>query len=221
MLRRLARARQELSLSHGQTAARDPRLLHLLRTRRSLPTSSRRVADRLTVAYKEQSAFFGATLRLDTGRHPLRGPRVLLARLRAGLGRAASSTARSASAMDPDQGVTPALEGVLAHELAHALIRKVSGDRAPGWLHEGLAQWARRQTSSAARPARDLHRRAQARVAGRDGRRFRPEVRSRRGARPLRGGARARRVPRPAPRARRHDLPAPGPGRRRSRWRTR
>ncbi|MGE5278112.1 MAG: peptidase MA family metallohydrolase, partial [Acidobacteriota bacterium] len=32
--------------------------------------------------------------------------------------------------------------GVLAHELAHALVRKASGDRAPGWLHEGLAQWA-------------------------------------------------------------------------------
>ena len=30
---------------------------------------------------------------------------------------------------------------VLAHELAHALMRQISGDRAPGWLHEGLAQW--------------------------------------------------------------------------------
>jgi hypothetical protein len=27
------------------------------------------------------------------------------------------------------------------HELAHALVRKASADRAPGWLHEGLAQW--------------------------------------------------------------------------------
>jgi tetratricopeptide (TPR) repeat protein len=31
---------------------------------------------------------------------------------------------------------------VLAHELAHALIRAASGDRAPAWFHEGLAQWS-------------------------------------------------------------------------------
>ncbi len=31
---------------------------------------------------------------------------------------------------------------VLAHELAHALLRSASGDRAPGWLHEGFAQWS-------------------------------------------------------------------------------
>jgi hypothetical protein len=30
---------------------------------------------------------------------------------------------------------------VLSHELAHAWIRFLSNDRAPGWLHEGLAQW--------------------------------------------------------------------------------
>jgi hypothetical protein len=31
--------------------------------------------------------------------------------------------------------------GVLTHELAHAFVRYASGDRAPAWLHEGLAQW--------------------------------------------------------------------------------
>lgn len=30
---------------------------------------------------------------------------------------------------------------VLSHELAHAWIRFLSRDHAPGWLHEGLAQW--------------------------------------------------------------------------------
>jgi hypothetical protein len=30
---------------------------------------------------------------------------------------------------------------VLAHELAHALIRSGSRDHAPAWFHEGLAQW--------------------------------------------------------------------------------
>jgi hypothetical protein len=44
-------------------------------------------------------------------------------------------------AMDPDGGFTPALAGVLSHELAHALVRASSRDHAPGWLHEGLAQW--------------------------------------------------------------------------------
>jgi len=43
--------------------------------------------------------------------------------------------------VDPDGGITPQLEAVLSHELAHALIRRASRDRAPGWLHEGLAQW--------------------------------------------------------------------------------
>jgi hypothetical protein len=33
------------------------------------------------------------------------------------------------------------LRGPLAHELAYAYVRRVSRDRAPGWLHEGLAQW--------------------------------------------------------------------------------
>ena len=43
--------------------------------------------------------------------------------------------------LDPDRGLTPQLQNVLSHELAHAMIRQVSADRAPGWLHEGLAQW--------------------------------------------------------------------------------
>jgi hypothetical protein len=30
---------------------------------------------------------------------------------------------------------------VLEHELAHAFVRRASRDRAPAWLHEGLAQW--------------------------------------------------------------------------------
>jgi hypothetical protein len=44
-------------------------------------------------------------------------------------------------AIDPAGGVTPELDMVLVHELAHAFVRYASRDRAPGWLHEGLAQW--------------------------------------------------------------------------------
>jgi hypothetical protein len=43
--------------------------------------------------------------------------------------------------VDPGGGATPELEMVLVHELAHAFVRYASRDRAPGWLHEGLAQW--------------------------------------------------------------------------------
>jgi tetratricopeptide (TPR) repeat protein len=43
--------------------------------------------------------------------------------------------------LEPEGGLTPQLQSVLTHELAHAFVRSVSRDRAPGWLHEGLAQW--------------------------------------------------------------------------------
>jgi tetratricopeptide (TPR) repeat protein len=33
------------------------------------------------------------------------------------------------------------LERVLRHEVAHAFVRASGGDRVPGWLNEGLAQW--------------------------------------------------------------------------------
>lgn len=39
------------------------------------------------------------------------------------------------------EGAERAFSAVLVHELAHALIRQRSRDRAPGWLHEGLSQW--------------------------------------------------------------------------------
>jgi len=44
-------------------------------------------------------------------------------------------------AVDPASPLTPALQSVLTHELTHSTVRELSRDRAPGWLHEGLAQW--------------------------------------------------------------------------------
>ena len=38
-------------------------------------------------------------------------------------------------------GDEDASSAVLAHELAHAVLRQAAGDRVPGWLHEGYAQW--------------------------------------------------------------------------------
>jgi hypothetical protein len=39
------------------------------------------------------------------------------------------------------------LEGTLAHELVHLLIRKTAGRNCPRWLDEGLAQWLSGQKS--------------------------------------------------------------------------
>ena len=44
--------------------------------------------------------------------------------------------------LEAEGGDGSASAPVLAHELAHALLRSASGDRAPGWLHEGFAQWS-------------------------------------------------------------------------------
>jgi hypothetical protein len=99
-----------------------------------------RVAQRLSSDYEEQSEFFGTRL-------PASQVVVLYA------GRAYFSLVsvpewvsgvfdgKIRVSIDPDGGVTPDLASVLSHELAHAFVRHASGDRAPGWLHEGLAQW--------------------------------------------------------------------------------
>lgn len=48
------------------------------------------------------------------------------------------------------------LEGTLAHELVHLLIRKTAGRNCPRWLDEGLAQWLSGQTSAGeSRPPKD------------------------------------------------------------------
>lgn len=55
-------------------------------------------------------------------------------------------------AVDPGWEGDSAHSNVLAHELGHALLRQASGDRAPGWLHEGFAQWSEGRRM----PRRDL-----------------------------------------------------------------
>ena len=102
-------------------------------------------------------------------------------------GWAASSTERSGSRMDPDTGRhAGARRASWRTSSPTRSIRKTSGDRAPGWLHEGLAQWCEGRRLTAARFPRDLPGRPQARLARRDGGEPRPQVRARRGAGPLR-----------------------------------
>jgi tetratricopeptide (TPR) repeat protein len=138
LLRRLARSRDELAAAHGQRAFSSENFA--LFADPAIPESVlRRAADDLEAAHRSQAAFF---------RTPLATRQVVV--LYAG-------RAFFALASVPDwvsgvydgkirialrESVDPEpLSAVLAHELAHALIRQASSDRAPGWLHEGLAQW--------------------------------------------------------------------------------
>ncbi len=139
-LRRLAHARQELSLTRGQRLLEGPDF-SIYSDEAIPPEMVEAVGDHLEASYRELSEFFDARL-------PSNQIVVLYA------GRAYFSLVsvpdwvggvfdgKIRVSVDPDSGMTPVLEGVLTHELAHALVRYASNDRAPGWLHEGLAQWA-------------------------------------------------------------------------------
>ncbi len=52
----------------------------------------------------------------------------------------------------------PLIVGVMTHELAHAMITRVTEDRAPAWVHEGLAQHVEMYQVSA-NPIREYERR--------------------------------------------------------------
>jgi tetratricopeptide (TPR) repeat protein len=138
-LERLARARRELSVASGQRSRQEEEFSFYWDP--AIPTATvERVARRLSASYEEQSRFFGTRL-------PASQVVVLYA------GRAYFSLVSAPDwvsgvfdgkirvSIDPDGGMTPELESVLSHELAHAFVRQASGDRAPGWLHEGLGQW--------------------------------------------------------------------------------
>lgn len=138
-LRKLSKLRQELALASGQRHFENERLSFFWDAAISAPVVEK-IADRLAAIYDEQSAFFQTDLStaqiviLYAGRSyfslvsvPDWVSGVFDGKIRVSL--------------DPDGGLTPELSGVLSHELAHAFVRKVAGDRAPGWLHEGLAQW--------------------------------------------------------------------------------
>lgn len=135
-LGRLAQTRDELALSRGQRSMTLPDFT-LFADPGVGEDLARRAGEDLDAAYAAQSSLLGR--RLD------RRQVVILH----------SGRAYFALASVPDwvSGVydgkirvsveagAPAPASVLAHELAHALIRSAAGDRAPAWFHEGLAQW--------------------------------------------------------------------------------
>ncbi len=159
MLRRLARARDELAVASGQRSLSSENFTIFAELAASNPLMES-VAERLESIYREQSAFFGARLAksqvvvLYEGRAyfalasvPDWGSGVYDGKIRVSV---------PSGAQEAD-----ALSAVLAHELAHALMRQVSRDGSPGWLHEGLAQWLEGRRI----PLRDLKRAIGARPA--------------------------------------------------------
>ncbi|MEP6768797.1 MAG: tetratricopeptide repeat protein, partial [Acidobacteriota bacterium] len=149
---RLERAQRELSVTPGQ---------RLVQSERFAVYSDAAVAESVVAAaeahleneYVRQREFFGA--------EDLTGPQIVI--LYAGR-RFFSLVAvpdwvsgvfdgKIRISFDPAAGFTPELRSVLSHELAHAWIRFLSKDHAPGWLHEGLAQWCEGRRF----PRKDFH----------------------------------------------------------------
>ena len=138
-LRRLTRVRQELALASGQRHFETEKFSFFWDPAIS-PGIVERIADRLDATYREQSAFFGTEL-----------PAAQIVILYAGRSYFSLVSVpdwvsgvfdgKIRVSLDPDGGLTDELSAVMAHELAHSFIRHGSADRAPGWLHEGLAQW--------------------------------------------------------------------------------
>jgi tetratricopeptide (TPR) repeat protein len=138
-LRRLSKVRQELALASGQRHLEtewfsffwDPAIP---------PAIVERIADRLAATYREQSDFFGTELP-DAQIVILYAGRSYFSLVSVPDWVSGVFDGKIRVLLDPDGGLTDELSSVLAHELAHSFIRHASGDRAPGWLHEGLAQW--------------------------------------------------------------------------------
>ncbi len=139
VLARLERAREELSLSSRQRFLDSDDFAFFFDA--AIPRELvERAEDHLRRAYSEQAEFFGRKLPA-TQIVLLYARRSYFALVSVPEWVSGVFDGKIRIAMDPDGGFTLPLAGVLSHELAHALIRASSRDRAPGWLHEGLAQW--------------------------------------------------------------------------------
>lgn len=139
VLSMLDRAKRELSATPGQRSLANDHFS--IFADEAVPTSDlRRVESALSDEYDRQASLFGA---------PLEKPQVVVLY---GGRRYFSLVSipdwvsgvfdgKIRVSLDVSRPSGPEVEAVLSHELAHAFIREISGGRAPGWLHEGLAQW--------------------------------------------------------------------------------
>ena len=138
-LRRLTKVRQELALASGQRHFETEKFSFFWDP--AIPAAMvERIADRLDAAYLSQSSFFGTELR-DKQIVILYSGRSYFSLVSVPDWVSGVFDGKIRVSLDPDGGLTDELSAVLSHELAHAFVRRVSADRAPGWLHEGLAQW--------------------------------------------------------------------------------
>jgi tetratricopeptide (TPR) repeat protein len=138
-LARLDRAKRELAVTPDQTLLQSDHFALYTDTAIS-PEAAARVEEYLERQYSLQSGFFATALE-ETQIVILYGGRAYFSLVSVPTWVSALFDGKIRVAIEPGGGLAPELERVLAHELAHAFIRQVSRDRAPGWLHEGLAQW--------------------------------------------------------------------------------
>jgi tetratricopeptide (TPR) repeat protein len=138
-LAKLARARAEMSLSRNQRFREIGDFLFSYDAAIP-PALVERAAESLASAERELSGFFGMRL---PGRQPviLYEGRRYFALVSVPDWVSGAFDGKIRVTIDPGGGIAAELPMVLAHELAHAFVRRASRDRAPGWLHEGLAQW--------------------------------------------------------------------------------
>ena len=138
-LAKLARARAEMSLSGNQRFREIGDFLFSYDAAIP-PALVEQAAESLAAAERELSGFFG--LRLP-GRQPviLYEGRRYFALVAVPDWVSGAFDGKIRVTVEPGGGHEAELAMVLAHELAHAFVRRASRDRAPAWLHEGLAQW--------------------------------------------------------------------------------
>ena len=138
-LKRLMHTRDELALTRGQRSFLGEHFSIFADP--DVPDATVRLANEdLEAAYKRESAFFGAQLS-GTQVVVLYAGRSYFSLVSVPDWVSGVFDGKIRVCVETREGAMRALSAVLVHELAHALIRQVSRDRAPGWLHEGISQW--------------------------------------------------------------------------------
>jgi tetratricopeptide (TPR) repeat protein len=139
-LAELERVRKELALAQGQRLLRSERFA--LSTDAAIPEeTAARVVEHLEGEYTRQSAFFGRPLPADPQVVILYEGRAYFSLVSVPTWVSGIFDGKIRVSLEAPGEWNQALAAVLSHELTHAFLRHASRGRAPGWLHEGLAQW--------------------------------------------------------------------------------